>query len=389
MCKICRSKTTHRRTLTSSKFTATLVLRKTLSREQKEEAACCRAARISAFLCFVKPNNDVLGGAFLTRSGYDWKMIVPTMRPNQSRTVLHVSVLAVLLLALNVDSADSGDEECLPEINVRRNTVHKALAGQELRINCTVVFCNSLKTVSWYKFENTSISFDVTNISHIKTEWKTLKELEGISFLIFQNILRSDSGQYQCRSGRETSHIISVIVYGDDKTTSVPPKDSTTDSLKPNDDFPENLLIYVYSAAGIATFVIIVIILTVILMRGCKGNSQKKSEQQTDSQYVAIPMAQQPFPHAGLQPSPRGSPAVPPPRRSTRRKRPTEPPSARDGAQVCGQESEDRDRQRNTAEEEISSVVYASLNHQLPPRPAPRTRRLVDESSEYAAIRVA
>uniref|UniRef100_A0A3P8T9D4 Ig-like domain-containing protein n=1 Tax=Amphiprion percula TaxID=161767 RepID=A0A3P8T9D4_AMPPE len=316
-------------------------------------------------------------------------MIVSTMRPNQSRTVLHASILAVLLLTSNVDSGDSETEECTTTIKVRRNTVYKALVGQELRINCTVVFCNSSTTVSWFKLEETYFPVDVSSSSHIKTEWNILKEQEGISFLVFPNILRSDSGDYQCRSGNDASHIINVTVYGDNETTSVTPKENTTDNLNHNVDFSENLLIYVYSAAGIATLVIIVIIVSVISMRGCKGNSQKKSEQKTDNQYMAIPMAQQPFPHATLQPSPRGSPAVPPSRRSTRRKRPTEPPSARDGAQVCGQESEDRERQRNTAEEESSSVVYAALNHQLPPRAAPRTRRLVEESSEYSAIRVA
>uniref|UniRef100_A0A3Q1CD77 Ig-like domain-containing protein n=1 Tax=Amphiprion ocellaris TaxID=80972 RepID=A0A3Q1CD77_AMPOC len=238
----------------------------------------------------------------------------------------------------------------------RRNTVYKALVGQELRINCTVVFCSSLKTVSWYKFENKSIPIDVTNITHIKTEWKMLNELEGISFLVFRNILRSDSGDYQCRSGRDASHIINVTVYGEcDLILTHETYCKLISTLCHFHSFSDFIFKYPFGFL----------------------------------QYMAIPMAQQPFPPATLQPSPRGSPAVPPSRRSTRRKRPTEPPSARDGAQVCGQESEDRERQRNTAEEESSSVVYAALDHQLPPRAAPRTRRLVEESSEYAAIRVA
>lgn len=102
---------------------------------------------------------------------------------------------------------------------------------------------------------------------------------------------------------------------------------------------------------------------------------------------MAIPMVEQPF-----QQSPRGSPSVPPSRQSTRRKtppaQPNELPLPRDSEHVYGQIQEDRERQRKTAEEEGSSVVYAALNHQLPARAAARPRRPQEESSEYAAIRV-
>ncbi|KAF1371824.1 hypothetical protein PFLUV_G00273380 [Perca fluviatilis] len=134
----------------------------------------------------------------------------------------------------------------------------------------------------------------------------------------------------------------------------------------------DDLWIYMYFAAGIVPFVIIVIILSVVSMRGCKGKPKK--ERQTENQYIAIPMVEQPFPHASIQPSPRGTPSAPPSRRSTRRitspSQPNELPAPRDN------------------EEEGSSIVYAALNHQLPGAAAGPPRRQQEETSEYAAIRV-
>ncbi|XP_008285543.1 B- and T-lymphocyte attenuator-like isoform X2 [Stegastes partitus] len=306
------------------------------------------------------------------------------MRTNQCRTVLHATIWAVLLLTFSADSKDSEAEECVAGINVRRNTVFKALVGQELRITCTVFFCSSsAPTVSWFKFVNgVRVPVNVSSRGHIKTMWELSTKQEGMSFLIFQNILRSDSGVYQCRDGRDVSHGINVVVDGNNETTSVTPTHGTTNSSNSNDDSSEGLLIYVYLAAGIVTFVIIVIIISVISMRGCKGKSKKKT--QPENQYIAIPMGEQP-----LRSSPRESPAVPPSRRSTKRKAPNESTLARDNEQVCGQKTVDRTGQRNTAEEESSSVVYAALNHQRPARADARPRRLVEEGSEYAAIRVA
>ncbi|TDG96279.1 hypothetical protein EPR50_G00238460 [Perca flavescens] len=245
-------------------------------------------------------------GAFLS---------VPIMRPYHCWTVLHVSILAGLLLTLN---ADNNDSTCDIEIRVRRGTVHEALLGEDLRINCPVAFCNnSPLTVSWYKYETSKpVPVDVSSSSHIKTEWTRPKPLEGISYLIFQKILRNDSGQYQCTTGGSMSHSINISVYG-----------------------------------------------------------RPKKELQTENQYMAIPMVEQPLPHASIQPSPRGTPSAPPSRRSTRRitspSQPNELPAPRD------------------TEEEGSSIVYAALNHHLPAAAAARPpRRRQEETSEYAAIRV-
>ncbi|XP_039998446.1 B- and T-lymphocyte attenuator-like isoform X2 [Xiphias gladius] len=293
------------------------------------------------------------------------------MRPNHCWNVLHVPMLAALVLTLNADSKDS---DCFVEIRVRRKTVYEALAGADLRINCTVAFCNnSSPAVSWYKVEEISVPVNVNGLSHVKTEWKELSRSEGISYLIFQEIRSSDSGLYQCWSGNGVSHSINVSVH--DATTS-------------NPETPQNLWIYVYSAAGIVAFVIMVIVTSVMSVRGCKRKSKRETD--TENQYMAIPMFEQPFPHASLQPSPRESPSAPPPRRSTRRKapapRPNESTLPRDSEHVYDRTKKDRDRQRNGMEEEGSSVVYAALNHQMPPGAAVRPPRPREEFSEYAAI---
>ncbi|XP_071320381.1 uncharacterized protein [Trachinotus anak] len=290
-----------------------------------------------------------------------------------------------MVLTLNADSEDS---VCVPGIKVRRNTAYEVVLGQDLILNCTVVFCNSSPpAVSWYKVEGSiNVPINVSSSSHIKAEWKELSHSEGVLHLIFQNILSSDSGLYRCGSGNDISHKINVSVSGVGEFTTVRWENNTT-STTSNPEITENILMYVYPAAGIVTVVIVVIVISIISLRGCKGKSKK--ETQTENQYMAIPMVEQPLPHVSLQPSPRESPSVPPSRRSTRRKRPSSQPNELLDNEHVYDRVKDRERQRNAVEDEGSSVVYAALNHQLPPgAAAPRTWRPQEEFSEYAAIRV-
>lgn len=120
------------------------------------------------------------------------------------------------------------------------------------------------------------------------------------------------------------------------------------------------------------------------------------------SQYIAIPMKEQPLPRMSHQVSPRGSPSVPPSRRSSRRKMPTSaqvnqllppppPPPPRDDEPCYSEIKKDRERPWKTVAEEKNSIVYAALNHQPlegTAAAAARPRRPIEENSEYAAIRV-
>ncbi|XP_072235480.1 uncharacterized protein [Leuresthes tenuis] len=350
------------------------------------------------------------------------------MRPHYCWISLHVSILAVFFLTLNANSEDS---ECSPDIKVRRHTKYEAFLGKELRIKCPVTFCNnSPQKVYWVKSEGAGF-LNVSNDAHIRVEWETINQYEGIFYLIFQSILESDAGLYRCEIVGTVGHNINVYISGewdflsnlilnvntkstqhsqyfcDGESSNSSMKNETVPfqtllpllishcvNLLAKDQesastFTEDVWIYAYSAAGISSFVIIVIIISIISMKGCKGKSKK--EAQTENQYMSIPMAEQ---RATLQPSPIGSPCVPPSQRSTKRKLPSRQPneltSSRVNVQLYGQTEEDRNRQRHTVSvEESQSVVYAALNHNMPQRAAARQWRQEEETSEYAAIRVA
>ncbi|XP_037618282.1 B- and T-lymphocyte attenuator-like [Sebastes umbrosus] len=135
------------------------------------------------------------------------------MRPNYCLTILHVSIFAALLITLD---ADGDDSDCEVEVKVHRNTIYGVAFGGDLEIHCPIAFCNyPPPTVTWYKLNKTVVPVNVSSSSHIKTELELLKYLEGRSLLIFQKILRSDSGVYQCGDGSSLSHNINVTVYGE------------------------------------------------------------------------------------------------------------------------------------------------------------------------------
>ncbi|XP_014906041.1 B- and T-lymphocyte attenuator [Poecilia latipinna] len=305
------------------------------------------------------------------------------MRLEHHWIVLIWSIWTVQFLTTEAD-----DDECTPELQVRRNTTYKANLGEELRIECPVMFCNNLPpTICWYKVEKENICLNDNNTNHIKTEWKTSNLSKGIFYLLFQSIVISDSGEYQCKGGGTRSHIIYINVY--DMGTNDTHKPVTNDTNDQSETEPaDRFLLYMYSAAGIGSFVIIVIIISVICMQGCKGKSRK--EKQKENQYMEMPLGERIIPNAiGIQHSPRGSPNPLPPRRPSGRKttgQPAEPTPSRDNQPPHGQRT--RDRNRNGAQaEEAGSVVYAALNHAPPQREAPRPQWQIEET-EYAAIRL-
>ncbi|XP_058510719.1 uncharacterized protein LOC131476184 isoform X2 [Solea solea] len=210
---------------------------------------------------------------------------VPIMRPNCCWTYLHVSVLVVLLLTVNTDSEGS---DCFTDIRVRRHTAYEILVGRDLVINCTVVFCSSPPpAVSWLKTHLMHVPVDVSNQSHIKTEWKLLKELEGVSYLIFQKIRSNDSGLYQCRIASDVSHAINVSVHGDIKST-LESGDIKSTTVKPQFNYSLSTLESalwpcVYRAAATMVFfaIVVAICVTSKLQRTgvcCEGQSRNEPD---------------------------------------------------------------------------------------------------------------
>ncbi|XP_075950886.1 uncharacterized protein LOC142952810 isoform X2 [Anarhichas minor] len=197
-----------------------------------------------------------------------------TMRPNGCLTILRVSVCAALLLTLDADSEES---DCGVEVNVDRDIVYEAVLGEDLRIHCTVEFCSgSPPTVSWYKRERTDhVPVNVSSSSHIKTEWKLLKHLEGRSFLIFQKVRRNDSGEYQCEGGGSLSHYIDVSVHGELTNVAVMASEMTsemTSELVTEDTFWP----FVFRAVGTTVFFILMLTLCVASRRKCRATPSRQ-----------------------------------------------------------------------------------------------------------------
>ncbi|XP_039858387.1 B- and T-lymphocyte attenuator-like isoform X3 [Simochromis diagramma] len=188
------------------------------------------------------------------------------------RTILYLLIFPVLIIT---PDAQSDDSDCSIEIRVRRNTVHNASLGHQLWINCTVIFCSdSPPTVTWYKLEKTDVPVNVSSDSHIKTEWKPLNKSAGIFYLIFQNILRSDSGQYQCHGGGSMSHAITVNVHDNVKLTTA----SWTTLAPVNTTSADTFWPVIYRVVGSVVFVTVVILICVTSKQGCKGKPRKTTK---------------------------------------------------------------------------------------------------------------
>ncbi|XP_055763859.1 B- and T-lymphocyte attenuator-like [Salvelinus fontinalis] len=343
-----------------------------------------------------------------------------------SWTCLPLTILVVLLFP---QDAHGQENATCAEIRLKRNTVWRASSGDHLKINCSVAFCtNSPSPVSWCKLGQSNYAndcFPVNTTGHIETQWRdstnSRRDKEGTSFLIFTSISVDDAGLYRCNYGPTVSHSINVTVSERVKdTTDVYQKNETTNStLSQRDSFLEWVWPYVYSSAGIMVFVIVVITISMLSMHGCKDACparKSREEDQTENQYMAIPMTQQAFPRPNPQPHHRQSirshqaqdqpqaqprpqaqaqaqPTPPPdciydnaPTRGPRRTHPAPVQAAAN--QVAVSVDSDDTYSSGKEKEEESDIMYAALNHQVKPRAAPRPAQPQEEGSEYAAIRV-
>ncbi|XP_055022756.1 uncharacterized protein LOC110153177 [Boleophthalmus pectinirostris] len=129
-------------------------------------------------------------------------------------TVIHDNEGILFLNFHNVLSSDSGLYQCqsgsdrsyiiklsVCEADVHHYTVCHTTAGGALNITCPVTVCDkALPTVSWFKCESDSLL--PMNVSdRVTTEWTRTNSSHATSFLIFHEVLSSDSGRYLCRGG--------------------------------------------------------------------------------------------------------------------------------------------------------------------------------------------
>ncbi|XP_038130414.1 B- and T-lymphocyte attenuator-like [Cyprinodon tularosa] len=230
------------------------------------------------------------------------------MISNSSKVLLIVLISSVLLVTLDADN-----EDCTTELLVRRNTNHEVVSGQKFRIDCPVLFCNNPPPrVTWYKIEGERDRLIINSNNRIRIGWEEIKPLEGVSFLIFQKILKIDTGRYGCKSEGSLSHVIHITVIEEMEATTKTHITITTETNEHPKTEPNSIFwMYVCSAAGIGSFLIIVIIISVIWMQGCKGKSRK--EKQTENKYNKIPLAEQDIQIATrVRYSPRGDSNLPP-----------------------------------------------------------------------------
>ncbi|XP_031669146.1 uncharacterized protein LOC116352765 isoform X1 [Oncorhynchus kisutch] len=333
-----------------------------------------------------------------------------------SWTSLPLSILAVLLFHRDANGQGS---DCFPEIRVTRNTVWRASTGKQLKMNCSVFCSNSPPPPSlWCKVDESNNCNTVNTTTLIQKQLTNLTNTTWISFLTFKNISRGDAGLYRCKLHTAVGHSINVIVSERiEDTTDLYQNNETNSTVSQSDSFLEWVWPYVYSSAGIMVFVIVVITISMLSMHGCKGACparKSRNEDQTENQYMAIPMTQQAFPRPNPQSHHRGSirshqsqdrlqarpqaqaqaqPTPPPdciydnaPARGPRRTHPA--PGQAAANQVAVPVDTDNTYSNGKEKEEESDIMYAALNHQVKPRAAARPAQPQVEGSEYAAIRV-
>nr|XP_029512556.1 uncharacterized protein LOC115127054 isoform X1 [Oncorhynchus nerka] len=333
-----------------------------------------------------------------------------------SWTSLPLTILAVLLFHRDANGQDS---DCFPEIRVTRKTVLRASTGKQLKMNCSVDFCSNSPTPSWCKFDESNICLTVNTTTLIQTQLTNLTNTTWISFLTFKNISRGDAGLYRCELHTAVGHSINVIVTEriEDTTDLYQNNETTNSTVSQSDSFLEWVWPYVYSSAGIMVFVIVVITISMLSLRGCKGACparKSRKEDQTENQYMAIPMTQQAFPRPNPQSHHRGSirshqsqdrlQAQPRPQAQAQAQPTPQPDCIYDNAPARGPRRThpapgqaaanqvavpvDTDNTYSNGKEEESDIMYAALNHQVKPRAAARPAQPRVEGSEYAAIRV-
>ncbi|XP_037102203.1 uncharacterized protein LOC119119732 isoform X5 [Syngnathus acus] len=281
-----------------------------------------------------------------------------------SWSVLFLSILAVLHLTSSVSYCD----DCL-QITVD-DTIYKTPLGEYFEIKCYIISTEQLSNnVAWYKLEGDKF-VPVTVDSHIEIKSEKLSNVTTM-LLCFTNIQQSNAGYYRCESGSAVGHTINVSVYGMSlygpefrllqtlhTTFAFPDNDIMADISLRNDTTAmskeEIRWMYVYSAAGTIAFVVMVIFVSIISLRRCKGHATRTETEQSRGQPQSVPT-----------------------------------PS---GSYIYSEMSAEEGKHSKTSSrvKDDRSVTYATLDHQplaaaaagTPARP----RRLQEESSHYADI---
>ncbi|XP_048871687.1 uncharacterized protein LOC125743061 isoform X5 [Brienomyrus brachyistius] len=351
-----------------------------------------------------------------------------------------ITHLVLFFLLLCVHRGISGfDDVCPVEIRVARNTIASAVENSSVALHCPVKHCEPRPAVTWCKLWSPAHCVTVNATDNIKMQWK-YSETEpntGTSDLIFTRVSMGDAGQYRCGVyGTVTivSHHINVSVT-DQPQDGNESSANTTGEPKTKNPFPDHPHLYIY--AGIATLVVIVLLISFFSKRGCQGecctcscsitlyssfslailhvlnaifffylflsgsNHSTKAED-AGIQYSVILRTHQASPRPSISDQSHNLYANPvrisgndvhdkhPNRKTSRKKQEASSEAPPTRGSVPGQVAVEMDSSSAHDDMDPNTIVYATLNYRAMGRDQSRVcvQPPVEEHSEYASIRV-
>ncbi|XP_048871662.1 uncharacterized protein LOC125743061 isoform X2 [Brienomyrus brachyistius] len=371
-------------------------------------------------------------------SGHIPQMVTEENHTNHQGSQLPSVPPATVMQTVLQPQAPGFDDVCPVEIRVARNTIASAVENSSVALHCPVKHCEPRPAVTWCKLWSPAHCVTVNATDNIKMQWK-YSETEpntGTSDLIFTRVSMGDAGQYRCGVyGTVTivSHHINVSVT--DQPQDGNESSANTREPKTKNPFPDHPHLYIY--AGIATLVVIVLLISFFSKRGCQGecctcscsitlyssfslailhvlnaifffylflsgsNHSTKAED-AGIQYSVILRTHQASPRPSISDQSHNLYANPvrisgndvhdkhPNRKTSRKKQEASSEAPPTRGSVPGQVAVEMDSSSAHDDMDPNTIVYATLNYRAMGRDQSRVcvQPPVEEHSEYASIRV-
>ncbi|XP_048871671.1 B- and T-lymphocyte attenuator-like isoform X3 [Brienomyrus brachyistius] len=337
-------------------------------------------------------------------SGHIPQMVTEENHTNHQGSQLPSVPPATVMQTVLQPQAPGFDDVCPVEIRVARNTIASAVENSSVALHCPVKHCEPRPAVTWCKLWSPAHCVTVNATDNIKMQWK-YSETEpntGTSDLIFTRVSMGDAGQYRCGVyGTVTivSHHINVSVT-DQPQDGNESSANTTGEPKTKNPFPDHPHLYIY--AGIATLVVIVLLISFFSKRGCQGSNHSTKAEDAGIQYSVILRTHQASPRPSISDQSHNLYANPvrisgndvhdkhPNRKTSRKKQEASSEAPPTRGSVPGQVAVEMDSSSAHDDMDPNTIVYATLNYRAMGRDQSRVcvQPPVEEHSEYASIRV-
>ncbi|XP_072554395.1 uncharacterized protein [Paramormyrops kingsleyae] len=295
------------------------------------------------------------------------------------------------------------DDVCTVEIRVPRHSNTSAGENSPVTLHCPVKHCGWRPAVTWCKIWNLTHCITVNETDNTDIQWKYSEtELSIItSELTFTRVSMGDAGLYRCGVyGNVTavSHTINVSVT--DQTQDRNESSANTREHREEDPFPNRSQLYIY--AGIASLVVIVMLISFFSKRGCQGSNHSPKEEDAGIQYSVILRTHQASPRPSISDQSQSLYANPvrisgndahnihPNRKTSQKKHEASSEAPPTRGSVPGQVAVEMNSSSVHDDMDPNTIVYAALNYRAMGRDQNRVRVQppVEEHSEYASIRV-